>query len=142
MEPKQRPYGSPEPSEIDTTEDRIGSVHPLDFDDPSGDGPAGFTGDALEHEARASPQRVNEAGLTGASTDDHHQTMDDMSPETLIREDGSESAEEAEWSDAPADLQLNPVDEDDIGGGDGLDEAELARLDPLDGKQWDGEEEE
>jgi hypothetical protein len=26
------------------------------------------------------------------------------------------------------------VDEDDIGGGDGLDEAELGRLDPLDGK--------
>ncbi|MBA1244518.1 MULTISPECIES: serine kinase/phosphatase [Pseudomonas] len=141
MEPTQRPYGAPEPSEIDTTEDRIGSVHPLDFNDPNGDGPAGFTGDALEDEAMASPQRVNEAGLTGASTDDHHQTMDDMSPETLIREDGSESVEEAELSGAPADLQLNPVDEDDIGGGDGLDEAELARLDPLDGKKWDGEAE-
>ncbi|WP_040261360.1 hypothetical protein [Pseudomonas massiliensis] len=139
MTPEQRPYGAPQPAEIDTTEDRIGSVHPLDFNDPNGDGPAGFTGDALESEAYASGERVQEAGLTGASTDDHHQTMDDMSPETLIREDGSESVEEAEESDAPADLQLNPIDEDDIGGGDGLDEAELARLDPLDGKPWDGE---
>jgi len=67
--------------------------------------------------------------------------MDDLSPETLLRDDGSESYEESEESSAPADLQLNPVDEDEIGGGDGLDEAELARLDPLDGKRWDGEAE-
>lgn len=138
MEPKQRPYGAPEPNEIDTTEDRAGSVHPLDFDD---DGPAGYTGDALEDRAQASPERVREVGLTGASTDDHESTMDDLSPETLIREDGAESVEEAELSSDPNDLQLNPVDEDDIGGGDGLDEAELARLDPLDGKKWDGEAE-
>jgi hypothetical protein len=141
MEPTQRPYGAPQPADIDTTEDRIGSVHPLDFNDPDNEGPAGFTGDGLDNDYMASPERVQEAGLTGASTLDHHQTMDDLSPETLLRDDGSESYEESEQSSAPADLQLNPVDEDDIGGGDGLDEAELARLDPLDGKQWDGEAE-
>jgi hypothetical protein len=139
MEPKHRGYDEPQPSEIDTIEDRAGSVHPLDFNEPTGRGPAGYTGDSLDDEVLAPPGRVQEAGLTGASTQDHHQTMDDMSPETLIPADGSESFAQAQLEDAPADLQLNLVDEDDIGGGDGLDEQELARLDPLDGKKWDGE---
>jgi hypothetical protein len=40
-------------------------------------------------------ERVREAGLTGASTADHEPTDDDMSPETLIREDGARDADEA-----------------------------------------------
>ncbi|MEQ4503861.1 MAG: serine kinase/phosphatase, partial [Pseudomonas sp.] len=35
--------------------------------------------------------------------------------------------------DDPADLERTIVDEDDIGGGNGLDEEELAIIDPLDG---------
>ncbi|HCN45356.1 MAG TPA: phosphotransferase system, HPr-related protein, partial [Pseudomonas sp.] len=35
-----------------------------------------------------------------------------------------------------ADQQLRRVDSDEIGGGIGLDEAELARSAPLDGKPW------
>lgn len=34
---------------------------------------------------------------------------------------------------------LRVVDADEIGAGTGLDEAELARVDPLDGKPWDGD---
>lgn len=34
---------------------------------------------------------------------------------------------------------LRMVDADEIGAGAGLDEAELARVDPLDGKPWDGD---
>ncbi|WP_263262760.1 serine kinase/phosphatase [Pseudomonas sp. RIT-PI-S] len=139
MEPKHRPYGAEEPAPIDTIEDGMGSLHPLDFNEPTGQRPAGYTGDGLESDVEASSERVREAGLTGASTPDHHSTMDDLSPETLIRDDGSESPLEAEQSRAPADLQLNEVDEDDIGGGFGLDEAEEARRHPLDGKPWDGE---
>jgi hypothetical protein len=57
-----------------------------------------------------------------------------MSPETLIREDGARDAHEA-GGDEQADWDLSVVDENDIGGGDGLDEAEMADIDPLDGKR-------
>ncbi|MCF5282533.1 serine kinase/phosphatase, partial [Pseudomonas syringae] len=84
----------------------------------------------LQHEIP--DQRVREAGLTGASTDDHHSTDDDLSPETLIHEDGARSPNEP-GEDVPADLDVTVVDEDDIGGGNGLDEEELAIVEPLDG---------
>ena len=75
-----------------------------------------------------------EAGLTGASTADHEPTDDDLSPETLIREDGARDAQELGEGNQ-ADWDLSVVDEDDIGGGNGLEEAELARRDPLDRKR-------
>ena len=71
--------------------------------------------------------------MTGASTDDHNPTDDDMSPETLIREDGARSPRER-GEGGPADFELSEVDEDEIGAGAGLDEEEMAILDPLDGK--------
>ena len=52
----------------------------------------------------------------------------------MIREDGARDAEEVGEGNQ-ADWDLSVVDENDIGGGDGLDEAELADLDPLDGKR-------
>jgi hypothetical protein len=57
-----------------------------------------------------------------------------MSPETLIREDGARDAHEA-GEGGQADWDLSIVDEDDIGGGNGLDEEELARRDPMDGNR-------
>ncbi len=65
---------------------------------------------------------------------DHGPTDDDLSPETLIREDGARDADEL-GSGNQADWDLSIVDEDGIGGGDGLDEAEMARRDPMDGKR-------
>ncbi|AMN78752.1 MULTISPECIES: hypothetical protein [Pseudomonas] len=62
------------------------------------------------------------------------QTGDDLTPETLIPEDGARDARE-EGEDNPADYDLSIVDEDEIGGGNGLDEAELAKRDPLDGNR-------
>ena len=76
---------------------------------------------ADELETYIPDERVREAGMTGASTDDHNPTDDDMSPETLIDEDGARSARE-QGEGGPADFDLSIVDEDDIGGGDGLDE--------------------
>ena len=133
MTESRRPYGAPQPEPIDDNEDRMGSVRELDFDE---DAPSGRIGDLIPENELAHDipeKRVREAGMTGASTSDHHSTDDDLSPDTMIDEDGARSAQE-DGDDYPADWDLSIVDENDIGGGDGLDEAELGRVDPLDGK--------
>jgi hypothetical protein len=121
-------------SPIDDNEDRMGSVHELDFDDETPDAKIGDELPQREREHLMPRERVREAGMTGASVADHEPTDDDMSPETLIPEDGARDANEA-GEGKPEDWDLSIVDEDDIGGGDGLDEAEMARRDPLDGKR-------
>ena len=132
MTDSRRPYDAVQPEPIDDNEDRMGSMHELDFDE---DEPSAKIGDELtqtERERLMPRDRVREAGMTGASTADHESTDDDMSPETLIREDGARDAHEA-GEGGQADWDLSVVDEDDIGGGNGLDEEELARRDPMDG---------
>jgi hypothetical protein len=68
-------------------------------------------------------------------------TDDDLSPETLIHEDGARSPYE-EGDDIPADRTYRVVHRDEAGGTFGLDEAELAHIDPLDGEPWAPEDEE
>ncbi|EJM67097.1 hypothetical protein PMI29_02544 [Pseudomonas sp. GM49] len=134
MNDSRRPYDAEQPEPIDDDEDRMGSVRELDFDEED---PSARIGDERlekEREQLMPRQRVREAGLTGASTDDDQPTDDDLSPETLIREDGARDAHEA-GNDSRADWDLSIVDEDEIGGGKGLDEAELALRDPMDGKR-------
>ncbi|MDP9784417.1 serine kinase/phosphatase [Pseudomonas fluorescens] len=134
MNDSRRPFDATQPEPIDDNEDRMGSMHELEFDDEQ---PSAKIGDELpedEREQLMPRERVREAGMTGASTDDHEPTDDDLSPETLIREDGARDAREA-GDDEQADWDLSVVDENDIGGGDGLDEAEMADIDPLDGKR-------
>lgn len=134
MNDSRRPFGATQPEPIDDNEDRMGSMEELNFNDNNE--PSGRIGDTIpanELEAYIPDERVREAGMTGASTDDHNPTDDDLSPETLIHEDGARSADEA-GEGGPADLELSVVDEDEIGGGRGLDEEEMSILDPLDGK--------
>ncbi|MEO8643198.1 serine kinase/phosphatase [Pseudomonas sp.] len=134
MTESRRPYDAVQPEPIDDNEDRMGSMHELDFDEEE---PSAKIGDDLpktERERLMPRERVREAGMTGASTDDHESTDDDMSPETLIREDGARDSHEA-GEGGQADWDLSIVDEDDIGGGNGLDEEELARRDPMDGNR-------
>ena len=134
MTDSRRPFDAAQPEPIDDNEDRMGSVRELDFDEEA---PGGKIGDELaqtERERLMPIERLREAGMTGASTDDHESTDDDMSPETLILEDGARDAHEAGEGDQ-ADWDLSIVDEDDIGGGNGLDEAEMANRDPMDGKR-------
>ncbi|KGF62666.1 hypothetical protein [Pseudomonas lutea] len=134
MNDSRRPFDATQPEPIDDNEDRMGSMEELDFRD--NDEPSGRIGDEIpaeELDTYLPDERVREAGLTGASTDDHHQTDDDMSPETLIPDDGARSPHER-GEGGPADQDLSIVDEDDVGGGDGLDEEEMAIIDPLDGK--------
>ncbi len=85
---------------------------------------------------RISPERVRKAGLTEASLPGSGPTDDDLGPETLIHEDGALSPTE-EGGDVPADQTYRVVTGKEVGLGTGLDEAELARVKPLDGKPWD-----
>jgi hypothetical protein len=67
------------------------------------------------------PSRVRQAGMTGGSRPGGGPTADDLAPETLIPEDRPNAA----------DGQLRTVDESEIGAGTGLDEAELAEVEPV-----------
>lgn len=135
------PDRSRNPLPIDDDEDRMGSMQPLDFDkDEARDGERPL-GDPLpegEQEQRFSAERVREAGMTAGSVADHQPTADDLSPETLLDESGAHSPHEA-GNGQPADSDLRVVDAAEIGGGRGLDEAELARVDPLDGAPDDND---
>ncbi|WP_411381277.1 serine kinase/phosphatase [Pseudomonas sp. MPB26] len=134
MTESRRPYGATQPEPIDDNEDRMGSMRELDFDQEDQTAEIGDELPPGEREQLMPEERVREAGMTGASVADHESTDDDMSPETLIHDDGARDARE-EGEDSPADYDLSVVDEDDIGGGNGLDEAELADLDPVNGSR-------
>lgn len=128
---KHNPVSKP----IDDIQDRMGSMEPLDFDKSE---PQRRVGDAVapEQSREFSPQRVREAGMTSASMPDHQPTDDDLSPETLIDEDGARSPREAGDDGGPLDRRVRLVGAAEAGTGRGLDEAELGRVDPLDGKPW------
>jgi hypothetical protein len=75
-------------------------------------------------------------GSDTSNEDYRHSTLDDidpneLTPETLIKEDGARSPRET-GSAIPAEEDLSVVGIDDIGAGNGLDEEELAQLEPLD----------
>lgn len=136
MNDKDKPYV---PQEIDDMEDRMGSIEQLDFN--TGDERLGRTGERLSDEElrdRFPPKRVREAGMTGGEAlgPDIHEdgiTQDDLSPETLYDESGARSPNERGHGRA-ADESLSVVQGSEIGGGYGLDEAELAQVLPLDGE--------
>ncbi|MGC7839466.1 phosphotransferase system, HPr-related protein [Pseudomonas wayambapalatensis] len=129
--------------EIDDTEDRMGSVHELDFSERR-DERQGRVGDerpAREIAEDYPPRRVAESGMTGGealsdSLREDNVTLDDLSPDTLFDETGARDPHEPGSGSRPADQTLRQVDAHEIGGGIGLDEAELARSAPLDGEPW------
>ena len=102
------------------------------------------TGDpTLQPTARPSSNPEDEIGLTGAATlgESEHEdnvSLDDLSPDTLIDDSGARSPLER-GGDGALDEEFSVVDENEVGGGFGLDEAELARSAPLDGKPWTDE---
>ncbi len=105
-------------------------------------GPMGPIGADLGRplDERALADGAEDIGLTEASQPGQGPTNDDLAPETLIREDGARHPFEP-GQDMPADQDLETVDAREIGAGGGLDEAEEARIDPLDGEAWDGDPE-
>ncbi len=132
MTDSRRPYGAVQPEPIDDNEDRMGSMRELDFDEEEPGETIGGLVPEREREQQMPREHVREAGMIGDSTDDDESTDDDMSPENLIREDGARDAHEAGEGDQ-ADWDLRIVDKDEIGGGTGLDEAEMAERDPING---------
>ncbi|WP_417702572.1 hypothetical protein [Pseudomonas sp.] len=112
----------------------------LDF---SNDDRPGTGESSLQHAARPSSSPEEEIGLTGAATlgESEHEdnvSLDDLSPDTLIDDRGARSPLEP-GGEGANDEELSVVDETQVGGGFGLDEAELARSAPLDGKPWTDE---
>jgi hypothetical protein len=138
MSTQHKPYT---PTEIDDTEDRMGNMEQLDFGNRKDDrrGRAGDEMSAEEYDHSYPPERVREAGMTGGEAlgQDVHEdgiTQDDLSPETLLDEGGETAAERGRG--LPADKDLSVVDDDAVGIGYGLDEAEMGRAVPLDGEPW------
>ncbi|AZL74230.1 phosphotransferase system, HPr-related protein [Pseudomonas oryziphila] len=129
--------------EIDDTEDRMGSVHELDFSERR-DERQGRVGDqrpAREIAEDYPPRRVAQSGMTGDETlsgslHEDNVSLDDLGPETLFDETDAWDADEPGTAGGPADMTLRQVEAHEIGGGIGLDEAELARSAPLDGEPW------
>lgn len=123
-----------------STAERI-DEQPLDFSD---DEDSLGTGEpTLQPTARQSSNPEDEIGLTGAATlgESEHEdnvSLDDLSPDTLIDDSGARSPLER-GGDGALDEELSVVEESEVGGGFGLDEAELARSAPLDGKPWTDE---
>lgn len=101
-----------------STDDR---VEELSFEDEN---PPPRSGDPRvdpgQRDPEISAERALHAGMTGGELN-LDMTSDDLSPETLFDEDAVDNDEFV-----VADKELSIVDEDDIGGGNGLDEAELA----------------
>ncbi|MGQ9425123.1 hypothetical protein ACXYTJ_06735 [Gilvimarinus sp. F26214L] len=63
----------------------------------------------------------------------------DRAAGTSVDDPASQPAQSPSGPEEGAD-DLRVVDADEVGAGRGLDEAELARTDPLDGKPWDGDD--
>jgi len=111
------------PVKINPT-DRPAELDELNFDD---DKPTDSLPDTHE-----SDLTTHDIGLTEASQPGQGPTNDDLTQETLILEDGARSPHEhGSGSIVPTDKTLSIVNENEIGAGGGLDEAELAEVDPV-----------
>lgn len=131
---------SHEPDEKKLTEDVRRQIEAENRESAADDSPMGPVGNVPSRQE--SSQRAAEGGLTEAAMPGRGPTADDAAPETLMPDDGSRSPAEAIIDDRAADTELSEVGRGGIGGGRGLDEAELGRARPLDGKPWDGDPDE
>src|SRR3546814_14693970 len=95
----QKPYT---PTEIDDTEDRMGSIEQLDFDQRRDDrkGRIGDEIPAEEAEDEFPTERVAEAGMSSGEVPGGQHTMEDLAPATLHQEEGA-SAQSARGHGGP-----------------------------------------
>lgn len=109
-----------------TSIERENDVEELDFSDRDS---LSFQDLALDDEDEQDDEEDFNPAMPGGKP-----TNDDMTPETLIKEDGAGSVHQTGETKA-ADEQLTIVNENEIGAGKGLDEAELAQKNPIDKKR-------
>ena len=105
------------------------SVKELDFTDKDTPGFKDLVPAELEEEDDTLLNRDLNPPVPGGNP-----TNDDLAPETLIKEDGANSSQD-DGDSAAADADLTIVNENEIGAGKGLDEAELAHKNPLNKKR-------
>src|SRR5690606_27146690 len=108
-----------------------------DYRDAPTDSPMGPIGAVpSRHEAA---DRSPEAALTEPALPAHGPPAGDAPPAALQPVGGARSRQARRPDEPAADTELDEVPATRIGAGKGLDEAELARRKPLDGKPWDGD---
>lgn len=100
----------------------------FDDDDYARDGRAGDLRSAAEIDREYPLRRERDAGLTAGELPGRNLTADDLAPETLLDEDGARDEFGDDSEQLPADQSLRTVGSEEIGGGTGLDEEELARI--------------
>lgn len=128
-----------QPASPHPKDDRPAELDELNFEDDDYHARAGEPAESTDVEHFRAEDGAQEAGLSGAAAPGGDASRDELTPETLLPEDGSRSPREP-GGQAAAEWEL--TEKFDVGGGHGLDEAELARLDPLDKKPWDGDADE
>ena len=132
----KRQYKNPAEDELfkDDDSDNEIAVDELDFSDDEPPLTFGEYETDPDMETADVFTQAREAGLTEAALPGHGPTDDDLTPETLIHEDGAVSPHE-EGGDEPNDQHLTIVDERDISGDGGMhyaDEDKIGEVDSLD----------
>lgn len=98
-------------------------------DDDSRDGRVGDLRSREEVEREFPLRREAQAGMTAGEYDPGRSaTADDLTPETLLDEDGARGEFGDDPEQMPADKTLRTVGSAEIGGGIGLDEEEMAHV--------------
>lgn len=94
-----------------------------------------------EAQRNQQPEYAGDAGVAGIDPLAEMSTENDHPADSLADDDSAQTPSEL-YSESASMDDLSVVDKDHIGAGKGLDEAELGRVKPLDGKRWDGDPDE
>lgn len=119
-----------QPKDVNEQAASISNLDELNFSDDAEPSFATAQREVDESDTVEERQELDERGERHTNPDEID--PNELTPETLIKEDGARSPHEPGGSIA-AEEDLSVVGIDNIGAGYGLDEEELARVQPLDG---------
>lgn len=118
---------------VDDLEEPVEDIQALDFSERR-DEAHERSGDKRSRAALREAYGMSDDESLGDGEQEDDVSLDDISPQPRHATGVAHKP-----SKGPMDKELSVVDAAEIGGGSGLDEAELSRVDPLDGKPWDGQ---